>query len=127
MAHDEFRREEIPSEGVSIGGDDDCAHATYRRFGSDGGGNIYFRCTNCSKVILNYDSTGTSQNERDGQRTAPKLTPDASDGPKHDPLVKGLSFDADESTPAQPTGSDGGLLTRIKSALDKLLPFRTDD
>jgi hypothetical protein len=113
MAHDEFSREEIPTDGVSIGGDDDCAHTTYRRFGSDGGGNIYFRCTNCSNVILNYDST-TQRG-----RAEADLTPDSS-GPKHDPLMKGLSFDSDDSEQT-PRGEDEGLLGRLKSDLDDLL------
>lgn len=121
MAHDEFSREEIPSEGVSIGGDDDCEHASYRQCGSDGGGNIYFRCTNCPKVILNYDSTNTGRGGRDSGTPAPELTPDSEDGPKHDPLMKGLSFDSDDSDSSRrSTGGDDGLLTRLRSDLQRL-------
>lgn len=115
MAHEEFSRDEIPSEGVSIGGDGDCDHETYRRFGSDGGGNIYFRCTNCSNVILNYDSTDRGGREPAGH------TSDSS-GPEHDPLMKGLSFDSDSSETTE-RGREGGFLAQIKSDLEDLLPF----
>ncbi|WP_336325829.1 hypothetical protein [Halovenus sp. HT40] len=121
MAHEEFSREEIPSDGVGIGGDDDCEHATYQRFGSDGGGNIYFQCTDCSHVILNYDSTDTNAGS-DRDRTAPKLTPETSDGPKHDPLMKGLSFGSEDSDGSRQSsgGPDSGFLGRIKSDFQRL-------
>lgn len=121
MAYDEFSREEIPSDGVGIGGDDDCEHATYRRFGSDGGGNIYFQCMDCSHVILNYDSTDTNAGpNRD--RTASELTPETSDGSKHDPLMKGLSFGSDDSDDSRGSSGepDSGLLGRVKSDLQRL-------
>lgn len=121
MAYDEFSREEIPSDGVSIGGDDDCEHATYRRFGSDGGGNIYFRCTNCSNVILNYDTTETNSGQ------APKLSTGSDSGPTHDPLVKGLTIDSENSDTAQHSPGFQGFLSRVKSDLKRLLPFRTDE
>jgi subtilisin family serine protease len=108
-----------PDNKVRIGGDDDCDHETYRRFGSDGGGNIYFRCTNCSNVILNYDSTG---GDSTSERTAPELTPDTDDGPKHDPLMKGLSLGSDdsgESTRPNDEG-DGGVVQRLKTDLRRL-------
>jgi hypothetical protein len=115
MAHDEFSREDIPSEGVSIGGDEDCDHETYRRFGSDGGGNIYFRCTNCSNVILNYDSTDR------GGREPTERSSDSSET-THDPLVKGLSLDSDDPEKTQ-RGNEDGLLARIKSDLDDIFRF----
>ena len=123
MAHDEFSREEIPSDGVSIGGDDDCEHATYRRFGSDGGGNIYFECTNCSNVILNYDTTDADgASTRD--RSVSGLTPNSGSDPEHDPLMKGLSFDSGDSDRSRQSGES--FLAGIKSDLESLLPFRKE-
>lgn len=119
MRHDEFSRSEIPSEGVQIGGDEDCAHETYRRFGSDGGGNIYFRCTNCEQVILNYDTTDATR-ETD---TDSELTPSSNDGPTHDPLVEGLSPADSEQGPEE---RQTGMLARLRADIDRLLPWRGD-
>jgi hypothetical protein len=101
MAHGEFSRDEIPSEGVSIGGDDDCEHATYRRFGSDGGGTIYVRCTNCSNVLRNYDSRETN---RERSAVDADLISDSS-GAKHAPLLKGRSLGSDGSK--RPAANEG--------------------
>ncbi|WP_436903343.1 hypothetical protein [Halovenus halobia] len=120
MRHDEFSRSEIPSEGVEIGGEDDCAHETYRRFGSDGGGNIYFRCTGCDQVILNYDTT--EPETHDG--VDPDLTPDSNTEPKVDPLMMGLSMDDTDSRSGD--SQQTGFLARIRSDLDRLLPWRRD-
>ncbi|MXR50982.1 hypothetical protein GRX03_05085 [Halovenus sp. WSH3] len=103
MGFEEFNREEIPTEGVSIGGDDDCDHETYRRYGSDVGGNIYFQCTSCSNVILNYDTTDSRGREPEElARESPN-----DDGPTPDPLVTGLSVDSDDSDDARrPEGDE---------------------
>jgi hypothetical protein len=120
MRHDEFSRSEIPTDGVQIGGDEDCPHETYRRFGSDGGGNIYFRCTNCEQVILNYDTTDSGQREE----VDPELTPSNTDRPTPDPLVTGLSPDDSETRSDQ--SRETGVLARIRTDIDRLLPWRND-
>ena len=122
-----FPAEELPSDGVEIGGDDDCEHAYYERIGSDGGTNIYFRCVECSKVVLKYGQAARSEpGGQNGTDSTSDLLPGSDSNVDHDPLVKGLSLDKGSSRrPDSPRreNSDStesgrpGVLDRLESAL----------
>lgn len=135
MSGEHYDAEDIPSDGVGIGGNDSCDHETYRRVGSDGGGNIYFNCTGCSRVVLKYDSTATGggmrkvADEDDDSELYPESS--AKSKPQHDPLVKGLSLDSGSSKnnrdQSQNSGQGDGnntVLKRLKSTLNKMIPKR---
>ena len=130
-----FPAEELPSDGVEIGGDDGCEHSYYERIGSDGGTNIYFRCLECSKVVLKYGQAAQREaGERNGADSAADLLTDSGSNADHNSLMKGLSFDSGSSirpdTPSEgkPDGGKGGrpdVLGRLKSALRGL--FGSDE
>ena len=126
-----FPAEDLPADGVEIGGDGDCEHAYYERIGSDGGTNIYFRCLECSKVVLKYgQAAGGGPGGRDGTAFPSEGRSDSGTKTDHDPLVKGLSFDSEDSRGSGgPRGEksedwgrgDSGVLNRLKSVLREIL------
>lgn len=98
MSEKRISRDQLPADGVRIGGDDDCDHATYVRIGSDGGANIYFNCAECSQVVLKYSAVAEEPTvESVSESTDSDLYPETDSKPRHDPLVKGLSFGFDNS------------------------------
>lgn len=110
---------QIPSDAVAIGGNAECSHSTYRQIGSDGGANIYFNCTDCSRVILKFATVGQDDGPEDvSPADNPELYPDRDTTPAPDPLGKGLSLDSDGSGEGPP--SPGEMLQRLRGAVKKL-------
>lgn len=136
MGKERVSRDDLPSDGVAIGGDERCEHATYRRIGSDGGSNIYFNCTDCSKVVLKYSAVEETGRSSPGSDTGPSAherdtSADSIFSSRHDPLVQGLSLGPDDSKDGH-SNRDGrrqrtdgaGFFERVRERLDRL--FRSE-
>ena len=136
MGEQRISRDQLPADGVRIGGDDDCEHATYVRIGSDGGANIYFNCTECSQVVLKYSAVAEEQTVESGSEPIDSdLYPETKSKPSHDPLVKGLSFNFGNSKEGSTkdghsrkpkrdgsgTSEGTGVFEQFKSAIERLL------
>lgn len=132
MTRDRISGDELPSEGVAIGGDPDCEHPTYQRVGSDGGSNIYFNCTECSKVVLKYSAVEDRGGVKPGNGSdSGEYSPGRSSNSRHDPLVKGLSFDAENrnghSQRQNGAAETAGFIERFRSRIRELLGNNEDN